>query len=956
MANLVANEENYGFNLEWIAEGSGIGEEICGVDKDCIVVPSSPILTKIEPVEVEPHQEGVDEYVEIQVTEEEVIADQWSSQSNSPDEETLHFRVDGHQEEDVMVPLPEEQDEYSRLHPYPCDFCSRRFSKKSALTVHMLSHQTERPHACNLCGASYSHKVELVEHMKIHAYAPVKSEEDDDVDYVQLTALTHTKAKTKSKKKKTNKDTRLEEYNSSSYGEQSDDKLNKRLKRQNASWSYLDEDVKIMVEMARQAAAPKFPVIDQSRPYVCQHCGVGFAREKALTSHTMVHVGDSAFECDCCHEMFLTDKLLEEHMMAKHEKYYLNMNRKKNNYSELRMNVKQEDPELECHVCTLCNLVFTNFDELLIHKEDHDPEIGIHACYLCNEVYEHIDDLKVHMKSVHRHYCFMCEKIFKDEKTLIKHNMLVHPDNKCYPCSVCHRRFNSKIKLKKHMNTHDGQKRGLVCIDCEQEFPDGQTLLSHRQDDHGINLSRLFPCMECGKTFNSRSSQQIHIRIHTGEKPYGCRFCWKAFGDGGTLRKHERIHTGEKPYVCPVCSKAFNQRVVLREHIRAHHSGTEGRLSDSCYECIVCGSIFVTSRDLYAHLVQHSDENTAKHRFPSSRKYTNKKRKTTTTYTQPFQTNFNSHHMTNDESSSHDEDPYPRKKTITQYNIEIQTETPSQSEPPSTVAPIVETTLNNGFDTLLSRAGPKRARIVRSGKKGVPKGQNKRFTKGKGKSSRLLTNASYASKYVVSQPDEDCINDTSPIFDNVVVKSEIPPQSFTPPPTSETVMNGNATNFLIPTKSRPRTKNVSYHNMRTESRFEIATFPVTRESKPKKVKRVQKHKVKKRDNTHISPPQPPPSPPPPPIQPEPINDMDTQFINGIDPSLFDDNRDTGEQIETCIVDDLDVELKLEVKTSDDVNLERIGDILIKSEMVSCDMCSESFDSRSELLKHIQIHI
>lgn len=119
----------------------------------------------------------------------------------------------------------------------------------------------------------------------------------------------------------------------------------------------------------------------------------------------------------------------------------------------------------------------------------------------------------------------------------------------------------------RHLATHDDQKQGILCIDCEQEFLDGQSLLNHRQVDHGVNLSRLFPCYECGKTFNSRSSQQIHIRIHTGEKPYGCRFCWKAFGDGGTLRKHERIHTGEKPYVCPVCSKAFNQRVSIYIHI-----------------------------------------------------------------------------------------------------------------------------------------------------------------------------------------------------------------------------------------------------------------------------------------------------------------------------------------------------------------------------------------------------
>lgn len=117
-------------------------------------------------------------------------------------------------------------------------------------------------------------------------------------------------------------------------------------------------------------------------------------------------------------------------------------------------------------------------------------------------------------------------------------------------------------KCFRHMVSH--RDKAVACSDCGEEFPDGRALMSHR---HSHNTSqhptRSFPCHDCGKTFGSRSSQQIHVRIHTGERPYGCRFCWKAFADGGTLRKHERIHTGEKPYVCPVCPKAFNQRVGI---------------------------------------------------------------------------------------------------------------------------------------------------------------------------------------------------------------------------------------------------------------------------------------------------------------------------------------------------------------------------------------------------------
>lgn len=48
--------------------------------------------------------------------------------------------------------------------------------------------------------------------------------------------------------------------------------------------SHIDDDLRMLAELSRNSdllsQEPRWPVIDQSRPYVCQHCGVGFAREK----------------------------------------------------------------------------------------------------------------------------------------------------------------------------------------------------------------------------------------------------------------------------------------------------------------------------------------------------------------------------------------------------------------------------------------------------------------------------------------------------------------------------------------------------------------------------------------------------------------------------------------------------------------------------------------------------
>lgn len=138
------------------------------------------IEEQVEQVENADYNEQ--QYFECQVTEE-IITDDWVQQQG---EERVEIPVDqlctNEQmiEEEMDVPLPTDQDEYTTSRPYPCDFCSRRFRKKASLMNHMVAHQNDRPHVCNLCGARYIRRCDLLNHLKIHAFVPDDSELHDD--------------------------------------------------------------------------------------------------------------------------------------------------------------------------------------------------------------------------------------------------------------------------------------------------------------------------------------------------------------------------------------------------------------------------------------------------------------------------------------------------------------------------------------------------------------------------------------------------------------------------------------------------------------------------------------------------------------------------------------------------------------------------------------------------------
>ena len=95
-----------------------------------------------------------------------------------------------------------------------------------------------------------------------------------------------------------------------------------------------------------------------------------------------------------------------------------------------------------------------------------------------------------------------------------------------------------------HMRTHTGYKP-YHCIQWDKAFTQNCILIRHLRTHRGDNL---YQCNQCNKAFTQNNILITYMRTHTEEKPYQCNHCDKSFFGNSNFQKHIRTHTREKSY------------------------------------------------------------------------------------------------------------------------------------------------------------------------------------------------------------------------------------------------------------------------------------------------------------------------------------------------------------------------------------------------------------------------
>ncbi|KAG7522047.1 zinc finger ZFPM1, partial [Solea senegalensis] len=206
-----------------------------------------------------------------------------------------------------------------------------------------------------------------------------------------------------------------------------------------------------------------------------------------------------------------------------------------------------------------------------------------------------------------------------------------------FPCKDCGIWFRSERNLQAHLMYYCASR---------QKQPAAASSPPQDKAKESYPNERICPFPQCNKSCPSASSLEIHMRTHSGERPFVCHICMSAFTTKANCERHLKVHTDTLNGLCHGCGFISTTRDILYSHLVTSHmicqpgsrsevyspgpglpklplsTGLSPGDSGVVLKCQVCGHNCDSPAQLQQHVRTHLEVRVPAERSPTPRQIT----------------------------------------------------------------------------------------------------------------------------------------------------------------------------------------------------------------------------------------------------------------------------------------------------------------------------------------------